>query len=199
MSSSTGGVSAGLSPDMCKTAIDAALYEEYSREMQPGYLSASDSFFFNQDSTDKVAFVWDEDGGVPNLEETGEQEDIKSVDSRIGNQKTKFTQKFANQIPISDEAFRADQVGKRAQLGKQIADACRRTRDQKAILATYGDAFAGTLNTTPDGQALTASALMLKGILNNSLNCWNTLRKAISSQIAKFARGSETIIRVSYC
>jgi len=158
MSSPTGGFSGGLSPDAVKTAVDGVMYEEYSREMQPGYLSASNGFFFKQGTTDKVAYVWDEDGGIPNLEETGEQEDIKSVDSRIGNSKTKFSQKYANQVPVSDEAFRADQVGKREQLGKQIADAARRTRDQKAILATYGDAFAGSINTTPDGQALASSS-----------------------------------------
>jgi hypothetical protein len=134
------------------------MYEEYTREMQPGYLSARDSFFFKQDTTDKVAYVWDEDAGIPNLQETGEQEDIKSVDSRVGNQKTKFVQKYANQVPISDEAFRADQHGKRAAIGRQIADAARRTQDQKTLLATYGDAFAGSINTTPDGQPLASNS-----------------------------------------
>lgn len=190
MSNPTGGFTAGLSPDAVKTAIDAALYEEYSREMQPGYLSASDSFFFKQDTTDKLAFVWDEDGGVPNLEETGEQEDIKSVDSRIGNTKTKFSQKYANQIPISDEAFRADQVGKRAELGRQVADASRRTRDQKAILATYGDAYAGSINTTPDGQPLCSNThTTLTGVTVDNLetgsltpdNMW-TLTVSLANQ-----------------
>jgi len=158
MSSLIGGFTGGLSPDAVKVAIDAALYEEYTREMQPGYLSAANDFFFKQGSTDKMAFVWDEDSGVPNLEETGEQEDIRSVDSRVGNTKTKFSQKYANQIPISDEAFRADQIGKRAELGRQVADATRRTRDEKAILATYGDVTAGSINTTPDGQPLASNS-----------------------------------------
>jgi hypothetical protein len=126
--------------------------------LNPGYLSARDAFFFKQDTTDKIAYVWDEDAGIPNLEKTGEQEDIKSVDSRIGNQKTKFSQKFANQIAISDEAFRTEQHGKRADVGRKIADAVRRTQDQQTILDTYGDAFAGSVNTTPDGQPLASNS-----------------------------------------
>lgn len=158
MPNPTGGLTYGLSPDGFKTAVDGVMYEEYTREMNPGYLSARDGFFFNQDTTDKVAYVWDEDAGVPNLEETGEQEDVKSIDSRIGNQKTKFVQKYANQIAISDEAFKADQHGKRASIGRGIANAARRTQDQKTILATYGDAFAGSINTTPDGTTLASNS-----------------------------------------
>lgn len=149
----SGGFSAGLSPDAVKTAIDGVLYEEFSREQQPGYLRASDNFFFKQDTTDKVAFVWDEDGNVGAFQATGEQEEILNTDSRIGNTKTKFSQKYTKQVPISDEAFKADQVGKRANIGRNVGDRARMTQDSNAILSTYGDFTAGTLNTTPDGQA----------------------------------------------
>jgi hypothetical protein len=155
----SGGHTAGLSPDATKTAIDAALYEEYQRTQQPGYLSAQDSFFFNQSTTEgKTAFIWDEDAGIPNFQKTAEQEEISNTDTFIGNQKTKASQKYTNQVPISDEAFRADQVGKRQKIGSQQGDAARRTQDSEAILNTYGDAFAGSVNTTPDGQALASDA-----------------------------------------
>lgn len=167
----TGGHTAGLSPDATKTAIDAVMYEEYTREQQPGYLRASDDFFFKQGSTEgKTAFIWDEDSNVGAFQETAEQEEILNTDTFIGNQKTKASQKFTKQVPISDEAFRADQVGKRARIGRQVGDRARLTQDSKAILNTYGDAFAGSINTTPDGAALASNShLTLKGVTVDNL------------------------------
>ena len=134
------------------------MYEEYSRTQQPGYLAATDPFFFNQDTTDKLAFIWDEDSNVGAFQKTSEQEEILTTDTRIGNTKTKLSQKYTKKIPISDEAFRADAVGKRARLGTQIGDRARVTQDSEAILNTYGDAFAGSINTTPDGQPLASAS-----------------------------------------
>lgn len=160
----TGGHTGLLSPDAVKTSIDAVMYETFSRESQPGYLSATDPFFFKLNETQKYAFIWDEDSNVGSFEKTGEQEDITSTDTFIGNTKTKFSQKFTKQIAISDEAFKADQVGKRQKLGSQVGDRARLTRDQVSILETYGDAFAGTYNTTPDGTTLASNShTTLKG------------------------------------
>lgn len=186
----TGGHTAALSPDAVKTAIDAVMYERFTRTMQPNYLSASDEMFFKQDTTDLVAFVWDEDSNVGEFDETAEQEDILSTDTFVGNTKTKFSQKYTKQIPISDEAFRADKVGKRKQIGMNIGDRARQTQDRKAILSTYGDAFAGSINTTPDGQALASNShVTLKGQTVDNLetgaltpdNAW-TLTVALANQ-----------------
>lgn len=167
----TGGFTAGLSPDATKTAIDAAMYESFTRTQNPGYLSASDPFFFKQSDTGgKTAFIWDEDSNVGAFEETAEQQDFNNTDSFVGNQKTKNSQKYTKQVPVSDEAFRADQIGKREALGRQIGDRARLTQDSKTILNTYGDAFAGSINTTPDGQALASNShLTLKGITVDNL------------------------------
>ncbi len=160
----TGGHSAALSPDAVKTSIDAVMYEKFTTEQQPAYLAATDPFFFKQDTTEEYVFIWDEDSGVGEFDETGEQQEIENTDTFIGNQKTKFSQKYTKQVPISDEAFRADKVGKRQKIGSQIAERARTTRDKKAILNSYGDAFAGAVNTTPDGQALASNShLTLKG------------------------------------
>lgn len=150
----TGGHTAALSPDAVKTAIDAVMYETFDRTQQPNYLKAGDEMFFKQDTTDLVAFIWDEDSNVGEFDETAEQEDILNTDTFIGNTKTKYSQKYTKQITISDEAFRADKVGKRKQIGFNIGDRARQTQDKKAILTTYGDAFSGSFNTTPDGQNL---------------------------------------------
>ena len=123
------------------------------REQQPDNLSAQDGFFFKQSQANEMVYVWDEDSNVGAFRETGEQETITSEDTFIGNQKTARQRKWIKQIPVSFEAFKTDQVGKRAQIGSQIGDRARLTQDSTSILDTYGDAFAGSVNTTPDGDA----------------------------------------------
>lgn len=166
----TGGHTGELSPDAVQTAIDAALFETYEREKQPAYLKATDEFFFKQDRTDSLAFIWDEDSNVGEFEQTGEQEEIVNTDTFVGNTKTKRSQKWTKQVPISDEAFRADKIGKRAKIGEQIGDRARLTQDKRTILDTYADAFSGSVNTTPDGQALAANShTTLKGVTVDNL------------------------------
>lgn len=166
----TGGFTTQLSTDACRTAIDGVMWENYTRDEQPAYLSAYDDFFFQQDNLDKIAFIWDEDSNVGEFDKTGEQEELVNTDTFIGNQKTKVSQKFTKQVPVSDEAFRTDQVGKRAKIGKQVGDRARVTQDRSAIQDTYGDAFAGSLNTTPDGASLASNShTTLKGFTVDNL------------------------------
>lgn len=197
----SGGHTAGLSPDAVQTEIDAVLWESYQRAQQPGYLSAQDGWFFKQSSSSLLGYTWDEDSNVGGFEEIDEQQELPDTDTFIGNTKTVSMQKWVKQVPVSMEAFKADAVGKRAKIGSQIGDRARLTQDKKAILNTFGDAFAGSVNTTPDGQALNASALVSKGTLNNLRNCGETLRKAIRSQVREicfFLKGSTTIMQASY-
>lgn len=166
----TGGHTFGLSPDACQTEIDGVAWEAYQRAQQPGYLSAQDEFFFKQSTTDLLGYTWDEDSNVGAFEETGEQETIADSDTFLGNTKNKKAQKWTKQVPVSLEAFRADAVGKRARIGNQMGDRARLTQDKKAILNTFGDAFAGSINTTPDGQAPASNShVTLKGITVDNL------------------------------
>ncbi len=165
-----GGHTYNLSPDACQTEIDAVAWEIYQRTSQPGYLSASDAFFFKQSDEPLMAFTWDEDSNVGAFDEADEQEELVNTDTFIGNTKTKRMQKWIKQIPVSNEAFNADNVGKRARIGTQIGDRARLTQDKKAILNTYGDAFAGSINTTPDGQALASNShVTLKNVTVDNL------------------------------
>lgn len=148
----TGGFNTQLSPDGVHTAIDAALYEETTREMQPGYVRASDAFFFKQGNTVGDSFIYDEDAGIPNFQKTADQETILSVDSFLANKVTRTSQKYTSQVPVSDEAFRADMHEKRAAIGREQGLAASRTQDSEGLLNTYGDIAAGSLFTTPDGQ-----------------------------------------------
>ena len=159
--SPTGGHTGGLSPDAVQTEIDAVIFEtEAERSMQPSYVSATNGTFFKQGTTDMRKFIWDEDASVPNLDEVEEQEQVPTVNTFIGNTKEVSLTKNSNDLPVSWEAFKVGGIGaqKRAQLGRQIADAVVRTRDEKAMVRTYGDAFNGTFYTTPDGDALASNS-----------------------------------------
>lgn len=166
----TGGFTGALSPDAVQTEIDAVMYERFGRTLQPEYLNADDALFYKQGSLDALAFIWDEFSGVGEFEAFAEQEDILVTDVWIGNTKSKASQKWAKQVPISDEAFRADKVGMRTEIGRMVGDKARQTQDKKAILETYGDAYAGSVNTTPDGVALASNShVALSGVTIDNL------------------------------
>jgi hypothetical protein len=170
MSSYTGGHTSGLSPDAVATEIDGVAFEKHQRTEQPGYVSAQNSFFFMQDTSNLLAYTWDEDSNVGGFDETDEQETIANTDTRIGNTKTKRQQKWTKQVPVSIEAFKADAVGKRAKIGSQIGERARTTQDKASILNTYADAFAGAKNTTPDGQAFASNShVTLKNVTVDNL------------------------------
>lgn len=151
MSVHTGGHTGGLSPDAVRTSIDGVTYEEFTMGMQPGHIGATDSFFFKQGKTVGVSFIHEEDMGVGDFEEVGEQEEFLNTDSFLFNKTTRNSQKYYKQVPVSDEAFRADMVGKREAIGRDIGRKAKQSQTKKAILNTYGDAFAGSVFTTPDG------------------------------------------------
>ncbi len=165
-----GGHTYGLSPDACQTEIDGVAWESYQRKQQPGYLSAQDGWFFKQSEEEMLAYTWDEDSNVGAFEELDEQATIPDTDTFLGNTKTKKMQKWVKQVPVSLEAFKADKVGKRQRIGSQMGDRARLTQDKRAILNTYGDAFAGSVNTTPDGAAYASNShLTLKGVTVDNL------------------------------
>lgn len=153
-----GGHTANLSSDDTQTAIDKVMFEEFTRAEVPGWLTAQDPWFFKTSPTESMAFIYDEDSNVGEFEETGEQEEVISTSTRIGNQKTKRVTKYTKQIPISWEAFKTSQKGKRDQIGKQVGDRARVTQDRLSIINTYGDFVAGSINTTPDGDATASNS-----------------------------------------
>jgi len=188
-----GGHTTLLSPDDAQTAIDEVMYEEFTRTAQPSYLSAQDSLFFKSDPIDSIAFIYDEDSNVGEFIETGEQEEVVSTSTRIGNTKTKRVTKYTKQIPISWEAFKTSQAGKRDAIGRQVGDRARVTQDHQAIINTYGDFVAGSINTTGDGDATASdSHTTLTGVTVDNLetaslsadNLW-TVVQSLANQKAQ--------------
>lgn len=166
----TGGHTTLLSPDAAQTAIDGVAWEVYERDEQPAYLSSRNDMFFKQNDIDTIAWIWDEYSGIPNIESHGEQEEVRTVDVFIGNQKVQRVTIYKNDYPVSWEAFKTDKVGLRDRLGRDVADAARRTQDYAAIRDCYGDAIAGTNFTTPDGDALASNShTTLRGVTVDNL------------------------------
>src|SRR3989304_575529 len=149
----TGGHTTLLSPDACQTSIDEALFEALDRPNAPSYVGVDNPLFFRTSPIDTIAYIWDEDSNVGGFLETSEQEEIKSENTFIGNQKTVRVKKWMKSIGVSVEAFKTDQVGKRARIGEQIGSRMRVTKDRTAMVRLYGDAADGTYFTTPDGDA----------------------------------------------
>lgn len=182
----TGGHTANLSADDTQTAIDEVMYERFTRTAVPGYLSAQDGWFFKSSPTESMAFIYDEDSNVGEFEETGEQEEVISTSTRIGNQKTKRITKYTKQIPISWEAFKTSQQGKREEIGNQVGDRARVTQDRLSIINTYGDFVAGSINTTPDGDATasdshtTLNSTTVDNLETGALNADNLWTVALS-------------------
>lgn len=199
MSSPIGGHTSQLSPDATQTAIDAVAWETYEREGQPGYLSVRDEFWFKPSTDDKMVYVWDEDQNVGRFTETDEQEDIQTTDTRIDNQATKRQRKWMKQVPVSFEAFKTDQVGKRERIGQQIGDRARLTQDQNGILDTFGDAFDGNINTTPDGSSWANNSHTtitggnvdnLETVALNADNLWTTVQSLANQKAQDDEAGS---------
>lgn len=168
----TGGHTTGLSPDAFQVAINGVVYEQYMRAQLPDSLNARDKFFFKQSQASEMVYIWDEDSNLGAFNETEEQEDVKDDNTFIGNQKTARQRKFMKQIPISFEAFSTEQSGinKRATIGTQIAERAAWTQDKGTLQDTYADAFAGSVNTTPDGDAWASdSHTTLKGFTVDNL------------------------------
>jgi hypothetical protein len=197
----SGGFTGALSPDAVRTGIDAVLYEEFTRTKQPSYVGATNTMFFHQGSTVGKSFIHDEDVGVGDFEEAEEQEEFLNTDSFIGNKVTRNSQKYYKQVPISDEAFRADMVGKREAIGRSIGEHARQTQDKKALQNTYADAFAGSVFTTPDAQPLASNAHVgLKGATIDNLetgaltpdNLWTLVNSLVNQKAQDGDAGSHT-------
>jgi len=154
----TGGHTTLLSPDACQTAIDEALFEAVERPLSPSYVGVDNPVFFKTSPIDTIAYIFDEDSNVGGFLETSEQEEIKSENTFIGNQKTVRVKKWMKSIGVSVEAFKTDQVGKRQNIGEQIGSRMRVTKDRTAMVRVYGDAYDGTYFTTPDGDALASTS-----------------------------------------
>jgi len=154
----TGGFNADLSPNAVHTGIDGFMWDKYQLRENPEYVSASDPFWFNQGSMVGNGYIFEEYSGVGAFQEGADQEEILNTDIITGNTKTIISKRWTKQIPISFEAFKADNKGLRAKIGGDVGAAAKRDQDKTSLINTYGDAFAGSQDTTPDGQPMASNS-----------------------------------------
>lgn len=154
MNQLTGGFTSTVSREACQTEIDEVLFEALERPLSPSYVGVDSPIFFRSSSIDTIAFIWDEDSNVGGFLETSEQQEIQSESTFVGRKKTVELVKWMKSIPVSTEAFKTDQHGKRQRIGEQIGSRMRVTKDRTAMVRTYGDAANGTYFTTPEGNSL---------------------------------------------
>lgn len=196
------GLNIGLSPNAAQTRLDAVLYPEYDKTGKANTLDVDSSMFFNDVPLDSNAFVWEEFSGVPMPEEYAEQEDIRTADVRSGNLTTKTVRKFMQEVPISAEMFADDQVSIKGNTIKDMGVAARERKNQRALLDTFGDAFSGNVNTTPDGQPLASNShTTLKGYTVDNLetglaspdNLWTQVQSLANQKNHQGERGGHEL------
>jgi hypothetical protein len=146
----------GLNPDLVKTAIDEVVYPEFDREDEPQEVLATNPIFFKQESTDRQAVITDEYEGPGLFEAHDEEESIKSVNIRTGNQKTHTVLNYKKQVKIPVEFFEDDMHSAVGNTVEQFGLRARTSRDKHAYENSYGDAFSGV--TTSDAVALISNS-----------------------------------------
>lgn len=144
----------GSHANVVQTRLDNVMFEEFDRQEQPDELTSRNSVFFKQPTLDRQAFVYEEDSNVGEFEELKESEELRDTDTLTGNLTTRTVRDFHKTLFISRNLFDDDQHSVVDERIRQVGDRGRLTQDKRAILDTYGDAFDGNVNNTPDGVSL---------------------------------------------
>jgi len=164
MSTLTGGHTGGLSPEVVKTSLDDVLFERSNQFETPDELDVRDGLFFRQGTIDRDAFIFQEWSNVGLFEKHQEQEQIKHTEVKTANKTTITVNKFMKSIPVSSELNEDDIQSTVSEMVGNIGDSARKTRTERAVLETYGDAFDGNFYNAPDGVALASNShVMIKG------------------------------------
>jgi hypothetical protein len=155
------GPNTGLSPNTVKEGLDEVLYTQYDYKEGRGIVTADNSTFFKQRSTNKGAVQTEEFLPAGKWEEHAEEEEVRIATIRTDNKKTHtvLNYKKALKIPVEyyeDEMF--DVVNKAV---GTMGLRARTTRDQ-TVLGKFPGGFAR--ETTSDGAyVFSASHTALSG------------------------------------
>jgi len=144
-------LTSALNPNVVKTALDKVFYQEFNGTMHPGYVDATSSLVFKQETTDKAAEIVETFKGTGLWGAKAEQQDVPAATPRVGNQKTFIVSEFAQSVDISKNFFDDDQHSVYTKMVRDMAETGRITRDSNAF-GLYRGAFSTTL--TSDGAAL---------------------------------------------
>ena len=94
-----------LNQNVVKTALDDVFMQEFNVEGHPGWVDATSSAVFIQDTTDKAAEIEEIFKGTGLWQERAEEQDVNQDESRITNKITFNVTNFANSIDVSKNFF----------------------------------------------------------------------------------------------
>ena len=154
------GLSAGLNPNIVKTALDKVFYQKYSEKPGPRFTSASDDAVFQQDTIDRSAVIMERFLGVSEWESTAEQAEYKGDTPRSDDQITFTVAKFTKKLHISEEMLEDDQHSLVRNAAAHMGVKARTGQNNQAM-AVYRNAATTTL--VADGLSLLNAAHTTRG------------------------------------
>ena len=143
-------LSAGLNPNVVKTALDDVFYQEFELAPGPQVANAKDSLAFKQSSASNAAKVMEVFKGSGLWEQRAEEADVPSDTPRVGDQATYSVVNFAKSVDITKNLFDDEMHDVVGNMIRDMGDTARITQDNEAM-GSYRDSF--TTFTTAAGTA----------------------------------------------
>ena len=160
--------SAGLNPNVVKTALDKVFKQGFAISQHPGYADATSPNVFKQDTIDRAAVITEIFKGTGLWGLKIEEGDVPEASPKVGNQQTFSVTEFAQSVDITKNFFDDEQHGVYEKLVADMADTGRITRDRNAF-AVYRNSRSTAL--TNDGLSILndAHVTLAGGTVDNLL------------------------------
>jgi len=146
-------MSSALNPSVVKTALDDVFMQEFNYKGHPGFVDATSSIVFNQETSDRAAEIQEVFKGVGLFESYADEADVPNDQPRVTNQKTFSMVTYGKSIDIPKNFFDDNMHSTYEKMVKDFAMKARITQDSNAF-AIFRGAFATTDFTTADGASL---------------------------------------------
>ncbi len=94
-----------LNPSVVQTALDKVFFQEFNGTTNPGWINATDSSVFHQETIDNAAVIQQVFKGAGLWENRAEEQDVPSAAPFVGNTITYVPSNFAQSIDITKNFF----------------------------------------------------------------------------------------------
>lgn len=144
-----------LLPNTIKTALDEVFFQTFDGESSPGWINATNSDVFNQETMDSGAEIMEVFRSTGLWDERMEEQNVKSSVPGMGNPITFIPTNYADSINISKNYFDDHKFSIVSRMMTGFANMARKTREINAF-SVFNNAF--TTTVTGDGSALIADS-----------------------------------------
>ena len=127
------GPNTGLSPETVKESLDEVYYPEFDYKEGRGIITAENSIFFKQSSTDKGAVQTEEFEPAGTWDEHAEEEEVRVDSIRTANKKTHTVLNYKKALKIPVEYYEDEMHDVVDNAVKSMGRKARITKDQTAI------------------------------------------------------------------